>query len=87
LLNSIYSSVSPDFRFKETPYVNFFTDLELSSSLYKIIGPRPLGGCAPLLDIMYLSTEISFGFGQLPATYFMYVYMYILWIKKLKMLN
>ena len=26
LLNSIYSSVSPDFRFKETPYVNFFTD-------------------------------------------------------------
>jgi len=36
LLNSIhvYSSVSPDFRFKETPYVNFFTDTELSSSLY-----------------------------------------------------
>jgi len=34
LLNSIYSSVSPDFRFKETPYVNFFTDPELSSSLY-----------------------------------------------------
>jgi len=33
-LNSIYSSVSPDFRFKETPYVNFFTDPELSSSLY-----------------------------------------------------
>ena len=31
--NSIYSSVSPDFRFKETPYVNFFTDPELSSSL------------------------------------------------------
>ena len=34
LLNSIYSSVSPDFRFKETPYVNFFTDPELSSLLY-----------------------------------------------------
>ena len=34
LLNSIHSSVSPDFRFKETPYVNFFTDPELSSSLY-----------------------------------------------------
>jgi len=34
LFNSIYSSVSPDFRFKETPYVNFFTDSELSSSLY-----------------------------------------------------
>jgi len=34
-LNSIYSSASPDFRFKETPYVNFFTDPELSSSLYK----------------------------------------------------
>jgi len=34
LLNSIYSSVSPDFRFKETPYVNFFTDPDLSSSLY-----------------------------------------------------
>ena len=34
LLNSIYSSVSPDFRFKETLYVNSFTDPELSSSLY-----------------------------------------------------
>jgi len=34
LLNSIYNSVSPDFRFKETPYINFFTDPELSSSLY-----------------------------------------------------
>jgi len=34
LLNSIYSSSAPDFRFKETPYVNFFTDPELSSSLY-----------------------------------------------------
>ena len=34
LLISIYSSVSPDFRFKETPYVNFFTDPELSGSLY-----------------------------------------------------
>ena len=33
LLNSLYSSVSPDFRFKGTPYVNFFTDPELSSSL------------------------------------------------------
>jgi len=33
LLKRIYSSVSPDFRFKETPYVNFFTDPELSSSL------------------------------------------------------
>ena len=36
LLNSIYSSVSPDIRFQETPYVNFFTDPELSSSLYEI---------------------------------------------------
>ena len=34
LLNGIYSSVSPDFRFKEKPYVNLFTDPELSSSLY-----------------------------------------------------
>ena len=34
LFNSIYSSVSPDFRFKETLYVSFFTDPELSSSLY-----------------------------------------------------
>ena len=33
LLNSINSSVTPDFPFKETPYVNFFTDPELSSSL------------------------------------------------------
>ena len=33
-INSKYSSVSPDIRFKETPYVNFFTDPELSSSLY-----------------------------------------------------
>jgi len=33
LLNSLYSSVSLEFRFKETPYVNFFTDPELSSSL------------------------------------------------------
>jgi len=38
LLNSIYSSVLPDFRFKETPYmyVNFFTDPEMSSSLYSV---------------------------------------------------
>ena len=35
LLNGIYNSVSPDFRLKETPYVNFFTDPELSSSLYQ----------------------------------------------------
>jgi len=34
LLNSIYGSVSPDIRFKETPYEYFFTDPELSSSLY-----------------------------------------------------
>ena len=33
LLNSINSSVSPNFRFKESPYVNFFTDPKLSSSL------------------------------------------------------
>ena len=33
VLNSIYNFVSPDFRFKETPYVNFFIDPELSSSL------------------------------------------------------
>jgi len=37
LLNRIYSSVSSDFRFKEAPYVNFFTDPELSSSLYSEI--------------------------------------------------
>ena len=37
LLNSIYSTVSPDFRFKETPFVNFFNDPELSSSLYNCI--------------------------------------------------
>jgi len=30
LLNRIYSSVSPDFRFKEAPYVNFFTDWNYS---------------------------------------------------------
>ena len=35
LLNSLYSFVSSDFRFKETSYVNFLTDQELSSSLYK----------------------------------------------------
>ena len=35
LFNSIYSSVSPNFLFKETTYVNFFTDPELSSSLYQ----------------------------------------------------
>jgi len=34
LLNSIYSFVSPDFCFKETTYVNFLIDRELSSSLY-----------------------------------------------------
>ena len=37
LFNSIYSSVSPDFCLKETPFVNFFTDPELSSSLYIIV--------------------------------------------------
>ena len=37
LLYSIYSTVSPDSRFKETPFVNCFTDLELSSSLYMFI--------------------------------------------------
>jgi len=37
LLNSICSSVSLDFRFKETPYVNVFTDPELSSSLYQYL--------------------------------------------------
>ena len=34
LLNSIYCSVSPNFCFKETSYVNFFTEPELLSSLY-----------------------------------------------------
>jgi len=34
LFNSIYSSGFPAFCFKDTPYVNFFTDQELSSSLY-----------------------------------------------------
>jgi len=33
LLISIYSFVFPDFRFKETPYLNFYTNPELSSSL------------------------------------------------------
>jgi len=37
LFNSIHRSASPDFRFKETTYVNFFTDPELSSSLYTFI--------------------------------------------------
>jgi len=47
LLNSIYSSVFQDFHFKETPYVNFYTDPELSSSLYRhennncVLGPDP----------------------------------------------
>ena len=40
LLNGIYSSVSPDFRFKETPCVNVFTDPELSSSLYSYTKPQ-----------------------------------------------
>ena len=40
LLNSIYSSVSPDFSFKETPFVNFFTDPELSSSLYHMCADK-----------------------------------------------
>jgi len=34
-LNSLYNFVSPDLGFKVTLYVNFFTDPELSSSLYK----------------------------------------------------
>ena len=34
LLNNICRFVSPNFRFKETHFVNFFTDPELSSSLY-----------------------------------------------------
>jgi len=37
VLNSIYSTASPDSRFKETPFLNFFTDPELSSSLYYFI--------------------------------------------------
>jgi len=52
LLNSIYSSVSPDFRFKETPYVNFFTDPELSSSLYIYItsgSRRPPNALGPMI--------------------------------------
>jgi len=47
LLNSIYSSVSLDFRFKETPYVNFFTDPELSSSLYQINPTNQQSACVP----------------------------------------
>jgi len=39
LLNSMYSTVSPDFRFKETPFVNFLTDPGLSSSMYKLCRP------------------------------------------------
>jgi len=34
LLNNIYSFNSPYFRFKETRFVNFFTDQELSSLLF-----------------------------------------------------
>ena len=53
LLNSIYSSFSPDFRFKKTPYVNFFTDPELSVSLYPVLTGkfklRPL-----LIDFFFL---------------------------------
>jgi len=43
LLNSIYSPSSPGFRFKETPYVNFFTDPELSSSLYCYVNLHSVG--------------------------------------------
>jgi len=46
LFNSIYSSVSQDFSFKKTPYVNFFTDPELSSSLY-----RPMAGTVQYKDV------------------------------------
>ena len=45
LLNSIYSSVSPDFRFKETPYVYFFTDPELSSTNKGSVGDLDTTGC------------------------------------------
>ena len=34
VLNNLCSFVSPNFFFKETGFVNFFTDPELSSSLY-----------------------------------------------------
>jgi len=55
LLNGIYSSVSPDFRFKETPYVNFFTDPELSSSLYMHFLVYEVHCCLFLLIITHLS--------------------------------
>jgi len=45
LLNSICnSSVSPDFRFKVTSFVNFYTDPELSSSLYCYLNKKILKG-------------------------------------------
>ena len=33
--NSIYSSVSPDLRFKKAPYVNFFTDRTVEFTVFK----------------------------------------------------
>jgi len=55
LLNSIYSSVSPDFHFKETPYINFFTDPELSSSLYYWQLHTPF----VIFDALYLTDSFS----------------------------
>jgi len=58
LLNSIYSSVSPDFRFKETSFVNFFTDPELSSSLYVSFGQNIVMLYEYITDTMNLNTVI-----------------------------
>ena len=58
LLNSIYSSVSPDFRFKETSFVNFFTDPELSSSLYVSFGQYIVMLYEYITDTMNLNTVI-----------------------------
>ena len=63
LLNSIYSYVSLDFRFKETPYINFFTDPELSSSLYVMSGQYP-GNVPPPSkpeDSIFCKTNKSYG--------------------------
>jgi len=58
LLNSIYSSVSPDVRFKETSFVNFFTDPELSSSLYVSFGQNIVMLYEYITDTMNLNTVI-----------------------------
>ena len=83
LFNSIYSSVSSDFRFKETRFVNFFTDPELSSSLYDF---RYIGACFTPQPIYFKFTFICCHIPHtgkkivLEPTYtyiYKYVYMYV----------